>query len=154
MKSYNDFNYAEKKVTSSKFKFTSLLVLSLILKVILEDSQSTAFLTELSYNTARSSYSLLDGTIIIELGESTHGSKVLSIIHHNDRNFSFGTKGTDELFVLFVLTVLGEAAETGRAAVKCLGALVESLAETIVDKGLLQDLYGWRGKCNKGDESY
>ena len=55
-------------------------------------------------------------------------------------DFSLGAKSTNELFVFLILAVLGEAAETGRAAVKSLGALVESLLQSIVDKSLLEDL--------------
>lgn len=56
-------------------------------------------------------------------------------------DFALGAKSTNELFVFLILAVFGEAAETGRAAVKSLGALVESLLETVVDKSLLEDLF-------------
>jgi hypothetical protein len=55
-------------------------------------------------------------------------------------DFALGTKGTNELFVFLVLAVLRETAKAGRTTVKSLGALVESLFETVVDESLLEDL--------------
>jgi hypothetical protein len=52
-------------------------------------------------------------------------------------DFTLGAESTNELFVFLILAVLGETAETGRAAVKSLGALVESLLESVMDKSLL-----------------
>jgi hypothetical protein len=55
-------------------------------------------------------------------------------------DFALGTKGTNELFIFLVLAVLRETAKAGRTTVKSLGALVESLFETVVDESLLEDL--------------
>jgi len=55
-------------------------------------------------------------------------------------DFTLCTKSANELFVFLILTVLGKAAETGRAAIQSLGTLVESLFKAIVDECLLKNL--------------
>jgi hypothetical protein len=56
-------------------------------------------------------------------------------------NLTLSTESLDELLVFLILAVLGEAAETGCAAIQGLGTLVETLFESSVDHGLLQDLF-------------
>jgi hypothetical protein len=86
----------------------SLLVISLVLEVILENSKSTRLLTELSDYSTRSTDSLLDGTIVIKLSKTAHSSKILSSINHDDGNLSLSTESTDKLLVLVVLAVLSK----------------------------------------------
>lgn len=107
---------------------------------IQKDGKSTGLFTEIGNDGARSADSLLDTTIIIELGKSAPGTKVLSGLYHDNMDFTFGTESLDELFVLVILAILGEAAETGRAAIQSLGALVKTLLESSVDHGLFKDL--------------
>jgi hypothetical protein len=110
------------------------------LEEIQKDGKSTGLFTEISNDGARSTDSLLDTTIIIELGKPTPGTKVLSGLDHDNMDFTFGTETLDELLVLVILAILGEATETGRAAIQSLGALVKTLLESSVDHGLFEDL--------------
>ena len=119
---------------------TSLLFISLVFKVILEYSESASLFTELGDYCTGSTDSLLDGTLFIELCKTAHGSKILSSIDHDDGNLSLCTESTDEFLVLVVLAILSKTAETGRTAVKSLGALMESLLETVMDERLLKNL--------------
>ena len=118
----------------------SLLFLSLVLEVILKNSKSTRLLTEFSDDSTRSTNSLLDGTVLIELGESAHSSKVLSSINHDDGNLTLSTESTDELLVLFVLAILSKTTKTSGTAVESLSTLMKSLLEAIMDECLLEDL--------------
>jgi hypothetical protein len=113
---------------------------SLLLKKVQEDRKSTGLFSKISDNSARSTDSLLDTAIILKLGKSAPGAEFLSGFDHDDVNFTFGAKGLDKLLVLLVLAILGKAAETGRTTVESLGALVESLLQSTVDHGLLEDL--------------
>lgn len=56
-------------------------------------------------------------------------------------DFTLRTESANKFFVLFVFAVLGETAETSRAAIKSLGTFMESLLETIVNESLLEDLW-------------
>ncbi len=119
---------------------TNSLLFLLVLKVVLEYSKSTGFLSELSDYCTGSTNCLLDGTIVIKLCKSTHSSEVLSSINHDDWYLSLSTKSTDELLVFIVLTVLSKAAKTSGTAVKSLSTLVKSLLKSIMDKSLLENL--------------
>lgn len=114
--------------------------IGLLLKVIQKDRKSTSLFTKVGNDTARSANSLLDTAAIVELGKSTPCAKFLSRLDHDNMDFTFSAKGTDELFVFLILTVLGKAAETSRTAIEGLGALVQSLLQTIVDECLFKHL--------------
>lgn len=55
-------------------------------------------------------------------------------------DFTLGTESANKFLVLFVFAVLGETAETSRAAIESLGTFMKSLLETIVNERLLEDL--------------
>jgi hypothetical protein len=112
----------------------------LFLEVVQEDRKSTSLFTEIGDDSARSTDSLLDRTIIVELGKSTPGTKVLSGLNHDNVDLTFGTKSLDELLVFLVLAVLGQATKASRSAIQGFGALVKTLLESSVDHGLFKDL--------------
>jgi len=116
------------------------LFLLLVLKIIKKNRQCTGLFPKVGDHRTRSSHSLLDLSIIIQLCKTAPGSQILAAIDHDNRNLSLGAKGTDEFLIFFIFTIFGETAETGGATVKCLGAFVEAFAESIVDEGLLQNL--------------
>jgi len=116
------------------------LGVGLLLEVIQEDRECTGLLTKVGDDGARGSDGLLDGAVVVELGESAPRTEVLSGVDHDDVDLSLGTESLDELLVFVVLAVLREAAQSGGAAIEGLGALVESLLESSVDHGLFQDL--------------
>ena len=116
------------------------LSIGLLLEVIQKNSQGAGLLTKVGdYGTA-SPDGLLYLTIGIKLGQSTPGTQVLTAVNHDDGNFTLGAESTDELLVFIILAVLSKTAETGGTAVEGLSALVESLAETVVNEGLLKNL--------------
>ena len=119
---------------------TSLLLVGLLLEVVQEDGEGTGLLAEVGDDGAGSADGLLDVALLVELGEAAPGAEVLAGVDHDDGDLALGAEGADELLVLLVLAVLGEAAEAGGAAVEGLGALVQTLLETVVDEGLLEDL--------------
>jgi hypothetical protein len=55
-------------------------------------------------------------------------------------NFTLGTESPDELFVLLVFAIPRKTTKSGRATIKCLGAFMKSFFETVMDKGLFEDL--------------
>ena len=116
------------------------LAICLLLKVIKKDRQRPGLLSEVGDHSATRPDSLLDLAIRIELGQSTPGTQVLAAINHDDRDLALGAECADELLVLLVLAVLGEAAKAGGAAVEGLGAFVQALAETVVNESLFEDL--------------
>lgn len=59
-------------------------------------------------------------------------------------DFTFGTESANEFLVFLILAVLGQTAETRRTTIQCLGTLVESLLEAIVDESLFQNLHDTR----------
>jgi hypothetical protein len=115
---------------------------SLLLKKVQKNRKGTSLFTKISDNGARSSDSLLDGTFVVKLGKTTPGTEVLSCIDHDNVNFTFGTKALDELLVFLILTVLGQAAQSGRSAVQGLGAFVKTLLKSTMDHGLSKNLSG------------
>jgi len=114
--------------------------IGLLLKVIKKDGEGMGFFSEISDDSARSTDSLLDGTIIINLGKTTPGTEVLTGLDHNNMHFTLSTKSADEFLVLLVFAVLRKTAKTGRTAVESLSAFVKSLLKSIMDKSLLEDL--------------
>jgi len=119
----------------------SLLFISLVFKIILEYSKCTSLLTKLGDYCARSTDSLLDGALLIKLGKTAHSTEILSSINHDDGNLTLCAESTDELLVLIILAILCKTAETSRTAVKGLCTLMKSLLETIMDEGLLKNLW-------------
>lgn len=116
------------------------LAISLLLKVVKKNSQGPSLLAKISNDRTTGPHSLLHLTLGIQLGQSTPSTQILTAVHHNHGDFTLGAESTNELFVLLVFAVLGEAAETGGAAVECLGAFVESFAESVVDECLFEYL--------------
>jgi hypothetical protein len=116
------------------------LTIGLLLKVVKKDRKSPSLLTEVGDNGAGSPDGLLDLTIGIQLGQSAPGTEVLSRVNHDNTDLTLSAQGADELLVLFVLAVLGKAAKTGGAAVEGLGTFMETLAESVMNEGLLEDL--------------
>ena len=114
--------------------------IGLLLEVIQENREGAGFFTKVGDDGAGRSDGLLDAAVVVELGESAPGTEVLSGFDHDDVNLTLGAESLDELLVLVVVAVLGEAAETGGASVQGLGALVESLLQSTVDHGLFQNL--------------
>ena len=105
-----------------KFSFGSLL-----LQVIQKNRKRSCLFSEVGDDRTRSTDGLLDTAIVFKLGKTAPCAKFLSGLDHKDMDFTLSTKCADKLLVLFVLAILSEAAETSRTAVKCFGALVESL---------------------------
>lgn len=114
--------------------------IGLLLEVIQKNRKGAGLFTEIGDDGAGRANGLLDGTVVVKLGESAPGTEVLSGFDHDNVDLTLGTESLDELLVFLVLTVLGEATQTGAAAIECLGALVESLLQSSVDHGLFQDL--------------
>lgn len=119
------------------------ITVRLLLEVVEKYRQRASLLTEVGDDRAARPDGLLNLSVGVELGQSAPRSQVLAAVDHDNGYFALGAEGANELLVLLVLAVLGEAAESGRAAVEGLGALVQSLAKSIVDEGLLQHLR-WR----------
>ena len=112
----------------------------MLLEVIKKDGEGMGFFSEISDDSARSSDSLLDGAIIINLGKTTPSTEVLTGLDHDNMDFTLSTKGADEFLVFLVFAILRKTAKTGRTAVESLSALVKSLLKSIMDKGLFEDL--------------
>ena len=124
----------------SKNNHCLFLAIGLLLEVVKQDSQCPGLFTEVGDNSAAGPDSLLDLTLGVQLGQSAPGTQVLSTVNHDHGDLTLSAQSTDELLVLLILAVLSKAAKTGGTAIKGLGALVESLTESVVDKGLLKDL--------------
>lgn len=116
------------------------LTIGLLLKVVKKDRKSPGLLTEVGDDSTGSSDGLLNLTIGIQLGQSAPSTEVLSRVNHDNGDLTLSAQSTDELLVLFVLTVLGKAAKTGGAAVEGLGTFMETLAESVMNEGLFEDL--------------
>jgi hypothetical protein len=110
------------------------------LKEIQKNRKGTGLFPKVSNDSARSSYCLLYRTIVVKLGKTAPGTKVLSSFDHDNMDFTLGTKTLDELLVLVVLAILGQAAQTGCSAIQGLGTFVKTLLESTVDHGLFKDL--------------
>jgi hypothetical protein len=113
---------------------------SLLLEKVQEDRKSTSLFSEVGNDTARSTDSLLDAAVVLELGKTTHGTEFLSGFDHDNVDFTFGAEGLDELLVFLILAILRQAAKTSGTTIEGLGALVESLLQATMDHGLLEDL--------------
>jgi len=98
--------------------------ISLLLKVVKKNGEGAGLLSEIGDDGTRGAHSLLHRAFSIELGKSTPRTEILPAVHHDDGHLSLSAQSTNELLVLLVLAVLGEAAEAGRATVEGLGALV------------------------------
>jgi hypothetical protein len=116
------------------------LLISLILEVVKEHRKRARLLPEVGDDRAARPDGLLHLTVGIKLGQSTPGPKVLPGVDHDHGYLPLGAQGAYELLVLLVLAVLSEAAQSRRAAIEGLGAFVQSLAQSVVNEGLLQDL--------------
>ena len=55
-------------------------------------------------------------------------------------DFTLGTESPDKLLVLLVFAISRKTTKSGRTTVKCLGAFMKSFFETVMDKGLFEDL--------------
>lgn len=102
----------------------NLLFILLLLKIVKEYRQGTSFLPKVSNNGTACPHCLLHLTVSIELGQPTPSTELFSTIDHDDRDFAFGTEGTNELLVLLVFAILGKTAKTGRTTIEGLGTLV------------------------------
>jgi len=116
------------------------LAIGLLLKVIKKNGQSACLFTEVGNDSTTGPDSFLHLTISIKLGQSAPCTQILAAINHDDGDFTLSAESADELLVLLVFAVLSETAETGRAAVESLGAFVKSLTETVMNKGLFENL--------------
>lgn len=96
-------------------------------------------LSEVGDDGAGAPNSLLDLSLLVEGAHAAPGTKLLSVVDHDEVNLPLVAEGADELGVLLVVAGLGEAAEAGGALVEGLGTLVEALAEAVVHEGLLED---------------
>jgi hypothetical protein len=112
----------------------------LLLEVIQQHRKSTSLLSKVGNDSTGGTDGLLDTAIVIELGKSTPGTKVLSSFDHDNVDFTFGTKTLDELLVFLILTILGQATKASRSAIQSLGTLVKTLLESTVDHCLFKDL--------------
>ena len=102
------------------------LCVGLFLKVIKQNWQGSCLFPEVFDDCTRCPYGLLHTPIIVELRQSTPSTKVLTTVYHDYRHLSLLTKSADKLFVLLVLAILGQAAETSLAAIEGLGTLVKA----------------------------
>lgn len=119
---------------------------SLLLKEIQKNGESTRLFSEVGDNGARSSDCLLDRAIVVKLGKAAPGAKILSCFDHHNMDLTLGAKTLDELLVLIVLAVLGQAAQTGCSAIQGLGAFMKTLLESTMDHGLFKNLNVGRKK--------
>jgi hypothetical protein len=82
----------------------------LLLEEIQKDGKSMLLFTEIGDDGARSADSLLGTTIIIELGQSSPGTRVISSLAHDGMDFTFGAESLqsfshDKFVVLAVFCV-------------------------------------------------
>jgi hypothetical protein len=115
---------------------------SLLLEKVQKNRKSTGLFSKVGDNSTRSSNGLLHTTIVVKLGKTAPSTKVLTSFDHDNMNFTFGAKSLDELLVLIVLAILGQAAQSRRSAIQCFGTFVKTLLKSTVDHGLSKNLRG------------
>ena len=89
---------------------------------------------------ARAPNDLAGVALTVDLAETSPGTEDLSVTNLDEVNLVLSTEGLNELDVLGFSTSLDKDAKVGLTLIEGLRALAETAGETVVDKGVLQDL--------------
>ena len=105
-----------------------------------EDVEGLAFDSVVLDNDARAADDLSGGAFRIELAQTGPFAEGHLRVNLHQMDLVVSAKCLDEFTVLLLVAVLGEHAQVSESFVKGLGGFVETTGETIVDKGVLENL--------------
>jgi len=112
---------------------------SILLNVVEHEGKSFGLLSVLSDGNGGSASHLSWVTLNVVLAESEPLTEVVTGLNIDKRNSVLLSQGGDKLLVFWVFAVGGEHANKSLVTVKALANLVESLDESVVSMGLLDN---------------
>ena len=104
----------------------------------LDKGQALGLLAKVSDDGARAGDNLACLTSRVDLAEARPLSKLDLLRNREDRDVVLGGEGLDELGIVGLVAVVSEDDELGLALLNGTGSLVESTAESIMGKSLLE----------------
>lgn len=110
-------------------------------KVVEEDIESLGLLTVVLDDNARAVENFSWSTIPVDLAESDPLADHLAISDLDEVDLVLIAESLDELDVLLLGASFVQDAEMGLTLVKSLGALAQTTSKTVVDHGLLENLF-------------
>lgn len=102
--------------------------------------------TVIFHDNARAPDDLSGVALLVDLAQSSPSTEDLGVTDLDQIDLVFGAQGLNQLDVLGLGTGLYENAEMGLTFVKGLGTFTQATSQSVVDKGIFQDLLRLTGQ--------